>query len=149
MRAVVQRVNSASVTLPGGERREIAKGFLIYLGVGKGDTSAQAQRLSEKILNLRIFPNTDSKFDKSVLDLKGELLVISQFTLFGDPWAGRRPDFTSAAPPAEAKQLYKEFVGMVRKSGLTVKTGEFAAHMLVESVNDGPVTIWVDLPPGR
>lgn len=148
MRAVIQRVNSASVTLPGGERREISRGLLIYLGIGQKDDSGRAARLCDKVLSLRIFPNSESKFDKSVLDVKGDVLVISQFTIYGDPWAGRRPDFTSAAPPEPAKKLYEEFVGLVASSGLTVKAGEFAAHMLIESVNDGPVTVWAEWPPG-
>ncbi|MBI5882756.1 MAG: D-tyrosyl-tRNA(Tyr) deacylase [Elusimicrobia bacterium] len=148
MRALIQRVNSASVTLPDGEKRAISKGLLIFLGIGERDDSTRAARLCDKVLNLRIFPNSESKFDKSVLDIKGEVLVISQFTLYGDPWSGRRPDFTSAAQPEPAKKLYEEFVSLVRSSNLTVKAGEFAAHMLIESVNDGPVTIWAEWPPG-
>ncbi|MFA6317717.1 MAG: D-aminoacyl-tRNA deacylase [Elusimicrobiota bacterium] len=148
MRAVIQRVNSASVTLPGGERRAIAKGLLIYLGIGQKDDSTRAARLCDKLLNLRIFPDSENRFDKSVLDIKGDVLIISQFTIYGDPWSGRRPDFTSAAGPEPAQKLYTEFVSLVRSSGLTVQAGEFGAHMLIESVNDGPVTLWVEWPPG-
>lgn len=143
MRAVVQRVNSAGVLLPGGEHRKTGKGFLIYLGVGQGDDEKSARRLAEKILNLRVFSNADGKFDRSLLDEKGEALVISQFTLFGGLKGGRRPDFTSAAAPGPAKELYERFVALLGEK-VPVKTGEFGAHMLVDSVNDGPVTIWAD-----
>lgn len=105
--------------------------------------------MCDNILGLRIFPNSESKFDQSVMDVKGEVLVISQFTIYGDPWAGRRPDFTAAAAPEPAKKLYEEFVEFLKLSGLTVKTGEFAAHMLVESVNAGPVTFYMEWPPGE
>ncbi len=148
MRALVQRVSSASVLLPSGERRAIGPGLLILLGVGKGDTEVAARRLSEKILNLRIFSNAEGKFDRSLLDEKGQALVISQFTLFGDPWQGRRPDFTAAAGPAEAEPLYRRFAVFIEEAGVTVRTGEFGAHMAVESVNDGPVTLWVDTTKG-
>jgi len=133
MRALIQRVSRASVRLPGGETRSIGKGLLIYLGIGKTDSEEAAKKLSEKIINLRIFSNSDNKFDKSLLDEKGSALVISQFTLFANTKGGRRPDFTSAAPPDLARPLC-----------LSVASGEFGAHMEIDSVNDGPVTIWLD-----
>jgi D-tyrosyl-tRNA(Tyr) deacylase len=144
MRALVQRVLSASVLLPGGERRAIGSGLLIYLGVGKQDSEAAAKKLSEKCCNLRIFSDSSGKFNLSLLDVKGDVLVISQFTLFGNVKGGRRPDFTEAAPPAAARPLYERFAGFLSETGLTVRTGEFGANMKVESVNDGPVTLWVD-----
>lgn len=144
MRALVQRVSSAAVLLPGGERRAVGRGLLILLGVGKGDSEAAARRLADKVMNLRIFSNAGGKFDRSLLDERGEALVISQFTLFGNPWEGRRPDFTAAAAPSEAEPLYRRFVELLASAGLKVLTGEFGAHMAVESVNDGPVTLWVD-----
>ncbi len=144
MRALIQRVSRAGVTLPGGESRGVGRGLLVYLGVGKGDGQAQARRLAEKILNLRIFPNEAGKFDRSLLDERGEALLISQFTLYGDCTAGRRPDFTAAGPPEEALSLYEFFAGRLAAAGIGVKTGEFGAHMLIDSVNDGPVTLWLD-----
>ena len=130
--------------LPGGEARSIGKGLLIYLGVGQGDAEAQAGRLAEKTANLRIFSNADGKFDRSLLDEKGEALVVSQFTLFAGLKGGRRPDFTSAAPPLTAAPLYEGFCRRLAGLGVTVRTGDFGAHMEIESVNDGPVTIWLD-----
>src|SRR3989339_1463832 len=109
MRALIQRVSRASVRLPGGETRSIGKGLLIYLGIGKTDSEEAAKKLSEKIINLRIFSNSDNKFDKSLLDEKGSALVISQFTLFANTKGGRRPDFTSAAPPDLARPLCDRF----------------------------------------
>ena len=144
MRALIQRVDSASVLLPDGEERAIGAGLLILLGVGQGDTEETGKRLAEKILNLRIFSNAAGKFDHSLLDLKGSALIISQFTLYADPKGGRRPDFTGAAAPDLARELYAKFAQLVAAAGLTVKTGEFAAHMKVASVNNGPVTIWLD-----
>lgn len=144
MRALVQRVSRASVRVEGGGERTIARGLLVYLGVGKNDTPEAALKLADKVANLRIFPNAAGKFDRSVLDEKGSALVVSQFTLYGDPRGGRRPDFTAAAGPGEAKPLYERFAELLREAGLSVKTGDFAARMAVESVNDGPVTLWLD-----
>lgn len=144
MRALVQRVARAAVRLPEGETRTTGRGLLIYLGVGLADSPETARKLADKISKLRIFPNAGGKFDRSILDEKGEALVISQFTLYGDPSGGRRPDFTAAAPPAQAKPLYESFVGLLREQGLSVRTGEFGARMAVESVNEGPVTLWLD-----
>ena len=144
MRALIQRVEQAEVRLPGEESRTIGRGLLIYLGVGRNDTPEDARRLAEKTANLRIFSNPKGKFDRSVLEERGEILVISQFTLYADPRGGRRPDFTSAAPPREAKALYERFAERLSQAGLAVKTGEFGARMSISSVNDGPVTIWLD-----
>ncbi|MDD5655625.1 MAG: D-aminoacyl-tRNA deacylase [Elusimicrobia bacterium] len=144
MRALIQRVSRASVALPGGECRKTAGGLLIYLGVGKNDSSATARKLAEKCAHLRIFSDPAGKFNLSIIDAKGEALVISQFTLFGDVKGGRRPDFTAAAPPEPARRLYQEFASCLSGLVLGVKTGEFGAHMGVESLNDGPVTLMLD-----
>ncbi|MCX5796709.1 MAG: D-aminoacyl-tRNA deacylase [Elusimicrobia bacterium] len=144
MRALIQRVSRASVRLPGGETRAIGKGLLIYLGVGKGDGEQAAARLVEKIINLRIFSNSDNKFDRSLLDEKGSALVISQFTLFANTRGGRRPDFTAAAHPDLARPLCERFSQLLRAAGVPVAAGEFGAHMEIDSLNDGPVTIWLD-----
>lgn len=144
MRALVQRVDGASVLLPSGERRAIGRGLLILLGVGLGDDEAAGKKLAEKCVNLRIFSNADGKFDRSLLEEAGEALVISQFTLYGEAKGGRRPDFTSAARPELAQPLYLSFAKALEAFGISVELGEFAAHMKIESVNDGPVTIWLD-----
>lgn len=142
------RVLRSSVSLrdgaKAGETRACGPGLLILLGVGQSDDEARARKLAEKILALRIFSNAEGKFDRSVLDLNGELLVISQFTLYGSVKGGRRPDFTAAARPELAEPLYRRFVELLRESGLRVETGEFGAYMAVESVNDGPVTLMLD-----
>lgn len=135
---------SASVLLPSGERRAIGPGLLIYLGVGKGDTDDAARKLAEKIPVLRIFKNEEGRFDRSLLDVKGSALVISQFTLYGETKGGRRPDFTGAAAPELARPLYERFAALLAEQGLPVTTGEFGAEMKVESVNDGPVTLLLD-----
>lgn len=144
MRAVIQRVKSASVRWDSAEPRTIGAGLLIYLGVGKGDTDDSARRLAEKVLHLRLFANAQGKFDRSLVDIGGQALVISQFTLYADITGGRRPDFTAAAPPEEARALYERFVKFLSQSALTVRNGEFGARMDIESVNDGPVTLWLD-----
>ena len=144
MRALVQRVDRAAVRLPGDQTRAIGRGLLIYLGVGRQDSPETAMKLSRKISGLRIFSNAEGKFDRSVLDEKGEALVISQFTLYGDPKGGRRPDFTAAAASEQARTLYERFVELLREAGVLARTGEFGAAMSVESVNDGPVTLWLD-----
>lgn len=117
---------------------------MVLLGVGEGDTEADAAALAVKAANLRIFSNDAGKFDHSLLDVKGEALVVSQFTLYGDAAKGRRPDFTAAAKPPEAERLYLYFVGQLAAEGVPVKTGIFGADMEVEIINDGPVTIWLD-----
>ena len=143
MRAVIQRVKKASVSYD-GRVREIGAGFVILLGVRRGDSEKDAEWLSSKVLNLRIFPDDAVRFDRSVTDIKGDLLVVSQFTLYGDCEKGRRPDFGAAELPERAEALYEKFVEAVSSSGLKVETGKFAADMLVEISNDGPVTLIVD-----
>lgn len=144
MRALLQRVTRASVTWPDGPKNEIAQGLLVYLGVSLEDAPEKAKKLADKTAGLRIFSNADGKFDLSLLDVKGAALVVSQFTLFASAKGGRRPDFTAAARPEQAKALYERFCAELSSLGVPVKTGMFAAHMAVESVNDGPVTIWLD-----
>lgn len=144
MRAIVCRVTRAAVVIDKGERRETGAGLLVLLGVGPADGDEQARKLADKLLNLRVFSNAEGRFDHSVLDVKGSLLVISQFTLYGSVKGGRRPDFTGAAKPDLAKPLYERFAALLAASGLPVATGEFGAHMDVESVNDGPVTLMLD-----
>jgi D-tyrosyl-tRNA(Tyr) deacylase len=144
MRAILQRVSRASVEVEGKITGEIGAGFLVLLGVGKGDTEKDADYLAEKILNLRVFPDGGGKMNRSVVESRGSLLVVSQFTLYGDVRKGRRPSFDAAAPPDEAKRLYEYFVGVARRSGMHVETGVFQAMMNVELVNEGPVTIICD-----
>jgi D-tyrosyl-tRNA(Tyr) deacylase len=144
MRAVVQRVSRARVTADGSVTGEIAMGLLILLGVGRDDTSAVATNMAEKISNLRIFEDEAGKMNRSLLDVKGSALVVSQFTLYGDARGQRRPSFVAAAPSEQAKNLYEEFAEALRKSGVTVATGVFGAMMSVELVNEGPVTILLD-----
>jgi D-tyrosyl-tRNA(Tyr) deacylase len=137
VRAVVQRVSRARVT-PGGE---IGRGLCILLGVARGDGEEAAERLAGKIARLRIFPDDEGRFDRSVLDVGGAALVVSQFTLIADTAKGNRPSFAAAAPPDEAEPLYERFCEELRTLGVTVETGVFGARMEVELVNDGPVTI--------
>jgi D-tyrosyl-tRNA(Tyr) deacylase len=144
VRAVVQRVSNASVTVEGQVAGEIRAGLLILLGVGRVDNPESAAYLAEKISNLRIFPDDAGKMNRSLLDTGGAVLVVSQFTLYADTRGGRRPSYIQAAPPEEAVRLYEEFVRLLRAAGVTVATGVFQAHMQVELVNDGPVTILLD-----
>jgi len=144
MRALIQRVTRASVKLPGGETRRIGRGLLIYLGVGPQDDAAAAEKLAEKIAVLRIFPDEAGRFDRSAADLKAEILLISQFTLYADCRKGRRPDFSQAAPPQAAKPVYELFGRILRGKGFPLQTGEFGEHMDVESETDGPVNFWLD-----
>ena len=144
MRAIIQRVSRAKVTVGGETIGEIGKGILVLLGVAENDSEKEAVYLLEKTLNLRIFEDADDKMNLSLLDTKGELLVVSQFTLYGDARKGRRPSFVRAAAPEEAKRLYEFFVGEARKQIGKVETGRFQAMMRVELVNDGPVTILLD-----
>jgi D-tyrosyl-tRNA(Tyr) deacylase len=144
MRAVVQRVSEASVRVDGEVAVRIGLGIVVLLGVGQGDAEADADYLADKIVNLRILADVAGQMNRSVLDVGGELLVVSQFTLYGDARKGRRPGFTDAAPPAEANRLYEHFVARVRHSGLRVETGVFGAMMDVGLVNQGPVTILLD-----
>ncbi len=144
MRAVVQRVAWAKVEVSGEVTGQIERGLLVYLGAGKGDGEEERTWMVQKILGLRIFENEAGKMDKSVVDVGGALLVVSQFTLYGDVRKGRRPSFDDAMPPAEAEQAYEAFVRHARASGTRVETGRFRADMKVSSLNDGPVTIWLD-----
>jgi D-tyrosyl-tRNA(Tyr) deacylase len=147
MRAVLQRVSQAQVQVDGAVAGEIGAGLLVLLGVAKPDTAADAQILVEKILHLRIFPDDAGKMNRSLLDTGGGLLVVSQFTLYGDCRKGRRPGFDAAAPAEQARTLYETFVESARRSGLRVQTGVFQAHMNVSLVNDGPVTLILESPP--
>ncbi|MFA6038758.1 MAG: D-aminoacyl-tRNA deacylase [Candidatus Peribacteraceae bacterium] len=146
MRLVLQRVSQSSVTVDGKVIGKIGKGYLILLCVMKGDMAAEAEKLAEKVAGLRLFEGTDGKInDRSLLDIKGEALVVSQFTLAGDVRKGRRPDYTAAAAPEEAKRVYGYFVEKLRTLGVPkVHTGEFGAMMEVGLVNEGPVTLVLD-----
>jgi len=144
MRGVVQRVREARVRVDGRVAGEIARGVLILLGVGKSDTADTAHSFAEKTAHLRIFNDEQDKMNLSLLDAKGGALVVSQFTLYGDARGGRRPSYIEAAPPEQAKQLYEEFVTALRALGVQVETGVFQAHMEVELINDGPVTLLLD-----
>jgi len=144
MRAVLQRVSRARVTVDGRVTGEIGAGLMILLGVGREDTSAVAASMGEKVSNLRIFEDDQGKMNRSLLELKGSALVVSQFTLYGDARGQRRPSFIAAAPPEQAKALYEEFCQALRKLGVTVAAGIFQAMMSVELVNEGPVTILLD-----
>jgi D-tyrosyl-tRNA(Tyr) deacylase len=144
MRAVLQRVSHARVTAEGTVTGEIGAGVMILLGVGRDDTSAVAASMAEKVSNLRIFEDDQGKMNRSLLDVKGSALVVSQFTLYGDARGQRRPSFIAAAPPELAKALYEEFCAALRKLGVIVATGIFQAMMSVELVNEGPVTILLD-----
>jgi D-aminoacyl-tRNA deacylase len=144
MRAVVQRVSRARVTAEGSVTGEIAMGLLILLGVGRDDTSAVAANMAEKISNLRIFEDEAGKMNRSLVDVKGSALVVSQFTLYGDARGQRRPSFVAAAPPEQAKNVYEDFAEALRRLEVTVATGVFGAMMSVELVNEGPVTILLD-----
>lgn len=141
MRAVCQRVSRASVTVDGEVVGEIGQGWLVLLGVGPHDDEATAARMADKIVGLRVFEDEAGKMNRSLLDTGGALLVVSQFTLYADTSRGRRPGFTGAAPPAIAEPLVERFAALVRERGVTVATGRFGAHMAVELLNDGPVTI--------
>jgi D-tyrosyl-tRNA(Tyr) deacylase len=144
MRAVVQRVSRAQVTVEGRVTGQIYAGLMILLGVGRDDTSAVAVSMAEKVANLRIFEDEQGKMNKSLLDVKGGALVVSQFTLYGDARGQRRPSFMAAAPPDKAVARYEEFSAALRKLGVSVATGVFQAMMSVELVNEGPVTILLD-----
>jgi len=148
MRALLQRVTQASVVVQGSVVGEIGAGLLILLGVAKPDTAADADYLADKVLNLRIFSDADGKMNRSVLDIGGSLLVVSQFTLYGDCRKGRRPGFDAAALAEQARALYESFVEIARRSGLRVETGVFQAHMEVALVNDGPVTLMLETSEG-
>lgn len=144
MRAVIQRASRANVTVGGVVRGEIARGLLVLLGVGKGDGESDAAYLANKTAGLRIFEDEAGKMSLSLKDVGGKVLVVSQFTLYGDVRRGLRPSFDAAAPPAEAERLYQRYCDLLRKEGLEVETGVFQAMMDVELVNGGPVTILLD-----
>ncbi len=144
VRAVVQRVSEASVRVEGQLAGAIGPGLVVLLGVGAGDGERDAEYLAEKVLNLRVFPDEGGQMNRSVLDVQGGLLVVSQFTLYGDARRGRRPSYTEAAAPDEANGLYERFVDRLRASGLAVASGVFRAMMDLALVNQGPVTILLD-----
>jgi D-aminoacyl-tRNA deacylase len=145
MRILLQRVSKGSVAVDGVVIGEVALGYVLLVGVGDGDTESQADKLAEKIVNLRLFPDEDGKFDRSLLDVGGGALVISQFTLYGDARKGRRPSFTAAARPDVAEPLCDYFADRLRGLGVgVVTTGRFGADMRVDIRNEGPVTLWLD-----
>ena len=144
MRACIQRVSQSRVVVEGEVTGQIGCGLLVLLGVAQDDTDAQLSWLADKIIGLRIFEDDQGKMNRSLAEVGGEMLVVSQFTLYGDCRKGRRPSFVSAAPPEKAEQMYDDFVQYVSRQGISVATGRFRAHMDVELTNDGPVTIWID-----
>lgn len=146
MRAVIQRVRHAAVRVGEEIIGEIAHGWLVLLGVAPADSLQHGEWLAEKIAHLRAFPDNEGKMNRSVLDVNGSVLVVSQFTLYGDCQKGRRPSFTKAAPPAVAEPLYEAFITALKRWGVPVATGRFAADMQVELINDGPVTFILDAP---
>ena len=144
MRAVAQRVRQARVEVNGAEVGAIGSGFLVLLGIGRADTEEDGVYLAEKIAHLRVFPDEAGLMNRSVLEVGGAVLVVSQFTLWGDCRKGRRPSFTRAAPPEKARQLYEHFVSVLKGRGLPVETGRFQEMMAVQLTNDGPVTLMLD-----
>ena len=144
MRAVLTRVKHASVTIDGKVHGQIGEGFLILLGITHEDTEAQAVKLADKLTGLRIFEDENGKMNRGLDEVKGELLVVSQFTLYGNCKKGRRPEFLAAARPEVAIPLYEKFVQLCRDKGVHIETGEFGAYMQVDSLNDGPLTLVVD-----
>jgi len=144
MRALVQRVSRARVTVKAEVTGEIGLGLLVLLGVAQGDTGADADYLADKVIGLRIFEDSGGKMNLSVVDVSGAVLAVSQFTLYGDVRRGKRPSFDAAAPPQKARELYEYFVAKVRAAGLRCETGRFQEMMRVELVNEGPVTILLD-----
>lgn len=144
MKALVQRVTGASVSVSGRVMGKIGQGLVVLLGIARADSEEDARYLANKIVNLRIFAHQTSEIALSALEIEGEILVVSQFTLLADLRKGRRPSFTEAAPPDKAKELYQFFIDQVRSTGLKVETGVFQEHMLVEIHNDGPVTLMLE-----
>lgn len=144
MRACIQRVSQAQVVVDAESTGQIDEGLLVLLGVAESDTEDELRWLADKIINLRIFPDDEGKMNRSLLDMGGAMLVVSQFTLYGDCRKGRRPSFISAAPPEKAEQMYEEFVTYSAGQGVRVETGRFRADMKVSLTNDGPVTLWID-----
>ena|SRR5712691_440493 len=144
MRALLQRVSHASVTVEGNVVGQIGQGLLVLLGVGQGDSEVQVKTLADKIVHLRIFGDDEGKMNRSLLDVGGEVLIVSQFTLYADVRKGRRPSFTDAAPPSLAEPLVERFKEAIADYGLTVASGIFGAYMQIDIRNEGPVTIWMD-----
>ncbi len=144
MKALLQRVTAASVSVAGEVVGRIGRGLVVFVGVAGGDTEKDAQYVVQKTVGLRIFSDEEGRFNLSALDINGELLVVSQFTLLANTSKGRRPSFTGAAPPAQAEQIFERFVEQARATGLKVETGQFQQYMQVEIHNDGPVTILLD-----
>lgn len=144
MRAVIQRALASNVSVDGRVVGSIRRGFVVLLGVGQDDGEAEAAFMADKIANLRVFEDAEGRMNLSLLEVGGEVLLISQFTLYGDCRKGRRPSFIDAAPPEKADSLYQRVADLLRERGIPVSTGEFGAHMLVSIQNDGPVTILVD-----
>lgn len=147
MRALIQRVRQASVSVDGEEVAAIGSGLLCFLGVLEGDTQVEAKRLAEKTLGLRVFPDAHRPMNRSLMDVGGEILVVSQFTLAADTSRGMRPSFTRAAAPDEAERLYKRYAELLESADVSVARGIFGAHMLVAIENDGPVTILLEVTP--
>lgn len=145
MRALIQRVTQASVSIAANQTGKIERGMVVFVGIKKEDNKAKSVSLADKILNLRIFPDDNDKMNLSILDIKGEILVVSQFTLYGNCQQGRRPDFAQAASPPEALELYNEFIKYLKNSGLKISSGVFGAKMLVDIYNDGPVTFMLEI----
>jgi len=144
MRAVIQRVSRASVTVDGETTGEIGAGILVLLGIHRDDGTKEIQWMVEKIIHLRIFEDKNGKMNDSLLDTGGAMLIVSQFTLYGDCRKGRRPGYSSAAPPDSAKNLYQQFIDSIKQKNIPASCGRFQAHMDVELVNDGPVTLMLD-----
>jgi D-tyrosyl-tRNA(Tyr) deacylase len=144
MRACIQRVTESHVTVADSVAGRIGNGLVVLLGVAAGDGEAENAWLADKIIGLRVFEDDQGKLNRSLAEVGGAMLVVSQFTLYGDCRRGRRPSFTEAAPPEQAERLYEAFVARVRAAGIEVATGRFREHMLVSLVNDGPVTLWID-----
>ena len=144
MRAVIQRVKNASVTVDNKVIGEISHGLLVFLGVGDGDTDTDLKYIADKVIGLRIFSDADDKMNLSVTDVDGEILVISQFTLYGDCRKGRRPNFTSSMEPKAAEVMYEKFIEYIKAQGIKTEHGEFGADMQVNLLNDGPVTLILD-----
>ena len=150
MRILIQRVEKASVSVDGSLKGKINKGLLIFVGISKSDTNSDIEYVVDKSVNLRLFPDVNGKLHFSVRDIKGELMVISQFTLYGDTRRGRRPSFSDAMGPVEAEEIFNKVIEMFKSnSGLDVAEGQFGSHMDIKSINDGPVTIWLDSEDSR
>ena len=144
MRVLLQRVARAEVRVDERVTGSIGRGFMLLVGFTHADTAAQIDWMAEKVVGLRVFPDDEDKMNRSLTDVEGELLVVSQFTLYGDALKGRRPSFIDAARPEQAVPLYEQFVAALRAKGIKTETGEFGASMQVELVNDGPVTLWLE-----